>query len=437
MSKSIRKYGILDVSKEVPDGKIHDVEKLILSNRNIDVIEDLGACKNLKKILLKQNRLESYSGVVNCYELISLDLSFNRIAEMIDMTNLTKLTFLNLSNNKIRRIQGMNKLYNLETLLLNDNDISIIENVKQLRNLRNLVLSDNKIMELGEIPSLQGVQKISLSNNKIRDISKIKNMENLKELRLNKNKIVSLPESLKFNPKLEILDVGNNLIFEEKGIAIVKELLKIDNLNLRGNKIEEQEGFLDKVLGMNANIEVLNNKRVRPTKKFAKNRADRSKGNENKNPRDRFKRQKRGDEEAEEAGLNHQANDQFFEEEKEEPSMPEKKEFKKGKKHPVNDEVNVDDVQPEATENETKPKEITKPLSNTVEMLDILKSKAEKKDPHKLITGIVNIKQNKKHKSSKNGKKGKNGTDDLLLGKRGKKTLDRLLNKDASADPWD
>jgi len=47
---------------------------------------------------------------------------------------------------------------------------------------------------------------------------------------------------------LEVLDIGNNFIRDFTDIEPLKFLLKLENLNLKGNPITRADGYKEKVL---------------------------------------------------------------------------------------------------------------------------------------------------------------------------------------------
>lgn len=130
------------------------------------------------------------------------------------------------------------------------------------------VLSHNKIETMPSLPTLKDLTKLSVAHNRIRLVPDLSGNEVLRELRLNDNKITTLPDTLRRCSSLEILDLGNNLLKEwryrkqsvNKGVvfcmlkfyhfsdvAPLGSLLKLTNLNLKGNPVASKEGYREKV----------------------------------------------------------------------------------------------------------------------------------------------------------------------------------------------
>ncbi|XP_067887018.1 protein phosphatase 1 regulatory subunit 42 isoform X4 [Heterodontus francisci] len=100
---------------------------LNFSNKNIDEIDDLSACKNLSVLYLYDN---------NITQIHNLDFAFN-------------LTHLYLQNNNITHIANLSSLQNLSKLYLGGNCISVVEELEGLTELRELHV-ENQRLPLGE-----------------------------------------------------------------------------------------------------------------------------------------------------------------------------------------------------------------------------------------------------------------------------------------------
>ncbi|XP_059838269.1 protein phosphatase 1 regulatory subunit 42 isoform X4 [Hypanus sabinus] len=100
---------------------------LNFSDKNIDQIDDLTACKNLSVLYLYDN---------NITEIHNLGFAFN-------------LTHLYLQNNSITHISNLASLRNLSKLYLGGNCISVVEELEGLTELRELHL-ENQRLPLGE-----------------------------------------------------------------------------------------------------------------------------------------------------------------------------------------------------------------------------------------------------------------------------------------------
>ncbi|XP_065593258.1 centriolin [Cyrtonyx montezumae] len=98
-----------------------------------------------------------------CSKLERLNLSNNQIERIEKLEKLLKLCELNLSCNKISKIEGMEHLHNLQKMNLMGNEIEHIPAWvgKKLRSLRALNLKQNKISSLHEIAKLKPLQDLT------------------------------------------------------------------------------------------------------------------------------------------------------------------------------------------------------------------------------------------------------------------------------------
>lgn len=180
-----------DILRELPKYGFINLNKLYLSDNQIDDISDL--------VLIKSNYLE-------------------------------KLYF---SNNKIKDISILEKVCfeNLQTLYLNNNEISDINILSKTNfpNLKNLSLHNNKISDINVFESVnfKELQFLSLHDNQIKDIAVFKNANftDLNTLYIFNNQIsdISTFDRGKF-PKLVYFYIYGNNIDYIKNRTIIKDL---------------------------------------------------------------------------------------------------------------------------------------------------------------------------------------------------------------------
>ncbi|XP_042686594.1 centriolin isoform X2 [Centrocercus urophasianus] len=98
-----------------------------------------------------------------CSKLERLNLSNNQIEKIEKLDKLLKLRELNLSYNKISKIEGMEHLRNLQKMNLAGNEIEHIPVWvgKKLRSLRILNLKQNKVSSLHEVAKLKPLQDLT------------------------------------------------------------------------------------------------------------------------------------------------------------------------------------------------------------------------------------------------------------------------------------
>lgn len=114
------------------------VSRLVLSFRNILVVDNLIGFEKLTKLQLDNNVIERIENLDHLVNLTWLDLSFNNITKIENLDKLVHLKDLSLFSNKIKRIEGLDALKSLEILSLGNNRIADLHNVKDLRHLRSL-----------------------------------------------------------------------------------------------------------------------------------------------------------------------------------------------------------------------------------------------------------------------------------------------------------
>ncbi|XP_051878572.1 protein phosphatase 1 regulatory subunit 42 [Pristis pectinata] len=202
---------------------------LNFSNKNIDEIDDLSACKNLSVLYLYDNSIT---------QIHNLGFALN-------------LTHLYLQNNSITHIANLSSLQNLSKLYLGGNCISVVEELEGLTKLRELHL-ENQRLPLGE--------KLLFDPRTLQSLKK-----SLCVLNIKKNNIDEIKE-------LACLENLNQFMAEENQIHDIKELeyvlsqwQKLWYLNLSGNPVCQKAKYRDKVMVMSTSLEVLDGKEVNNT----------------------------------------------------------------------------------------------------------------------------------------------------------------------------
>ena len=231
--------------------------------KNIDEMEDLSSCIELKKFLLSGNKLKQLDeGIGFMNSLTYLDVSHNHLDSLNGIQRLTRLSVLNASHNQLVSIEFTEKLVHLKALILNHNRISMIENIGHLKELNTLILSNNHIEKIQGIKGLIQLKKLSLAHNHLRELPSLDGVPELKELRLNANKIMRIPKHLVYNSGLEFIDLGNNIINDLNDLDSLSLLIHLQNVNLRGNPICKDEHYRDKMDRLVPPLKVLDGKRI-------------------------------------------------------------------------------------------------------------------------------------------------------------------------------
>ncbi|XP_078254823.1 protein phosphatase 1 regulatory subunit 42 isoform X4 [Rhinoraja longicauda] len=190
------------------------------SNKNIDEIDDLSACKNLSVLYLYDN---------NITRIHNLGFALN-------------LTHLYLQNNNIMHIANLSLLQHLSKLYLGGNCISVVEELEGLTELRELHL-ENQRLPLGE--------KLLFDPRTLQSLKK-----SLIVLNIKKNNIDEIKE-------LACLENLNQFMAEENQIHNIKELEYVLNqwpklwyLNLSGNPVCQKAKYRDKIMVMSTSLDL-------------------------------------------------------------------------------------------------------------------------------------------------------------------------------------
>ena len=231
-----------------------------LSNQSLKSLPDIPL--EIYKLDVSNNAFEElvFSQKLN---LSMLNLSKNQLKSVKQLENLENLTVLNLSYNALQEIP-IGLPLKLKALILNNNQLSSIKNLK-LYSINTLVLSNNQIFHLENVYGL-GLKKLSLGHNLLTEFPNLETSD-LRELKVNDNQISRVDlEQIKLIPKLEILDLGNNLIKEFRDIIHLMSL-KLRQLNLKGNPICLLKDYQVKIRKMLPSIWVLDGKNIRNLEK--------------------------------------------------------------------------------------------------------------------------------------------------------------------------
>ncbi|KAM3840946.1 protein phosphatase 1 regulatory subunit 42 isoform 1-T1 [Vipera latastei] len=200
---------------------------LKLSNKNIEVIDDLSLCKNLNVLYLYDN---------NIRQIHNLDFA-------------TNLRHLYLQNNCITRIENLESLIRLEKLYLGGNCITVVEGLETLEELRELHVESQQL-PLGEKllfdpRSLNSLSKslsvLNISNNNIDELSDLSILENISHL-------IAVDNQLHHIKDLEFV------------LSIWTKLYKME---LNGNPVCHKPKYRDKVILQSKCLELLDGKEIK------------------------------------------------------------------------------------------------------------------------------------------------------------------------------
>eukprot|EP00736_Rhodelphis_marinus_P007358 Rmarinus@m.15472 len=136
------------------------------SRRGLIFIPAMFQTTKLSVLLLPQNAIRRIRHLPPT--LVSLDLSHNNIESMEGLSECPQLRRVYLHHNKIKEITGLSGTPELEELWLGANNISGVPPLKHLRHLHTIDLSSNSILTAMDVASLRhnpSLAVISLANN--------------------------------------------------------------------------------------------------------------------------------------------------------------------------------------------------------------------------------------------------------------------------------
>merc|ERR1719506_806257 len=280
---SEQRLRFVDVLTELPNGDAAAATELALPGRDLTDVDSLESCRNLRKLELKDNRLTDLGFLEMNHELCWLGAAQNRIERIRGLDNLASLAVLDLSDNQLSRLEGLAGLSGLKALIAARNRITRIEGLSPKRNplLETLVLSHNQISECHMAP-FPALKKLSLAQNQMHAFPGLATLPQLTELRLNGNRISALSGDISRQPRLSIVDVGNNLMQKAESLEPLRGLLWIKSLNLFGNAVAQdmESEALKGIMASLPRLEILNNRRLeKPGTNGKKKERQRSNGN--------------------------------------------------------------------------------------------------------------------------------------------------------------
>ncbi|KAM4029137.1 protein phosphatase 1 regulatory subunit 42 isoform 2-T3 [Anomaloglossus baeobatrachus] len=202
------------------------VTHLNFSNKHIDCLDDLSACKNLTVLYLYDN---------NIREIRSLGF-------------LTNLTHLYLQNNSISCIESLSGLKRLEKLYLGGNYLTVIEGLEGLGELRELHIESQKIppgekllFDPRTLHSLSSLSVLNISNNNIDELRELEVLENITQL----------------------LSVDNHLNDIKDVELVLKKWPRLWRMDLTGNPVCQKPKYRDKVIVIAKALEILDGREIK------------------------------------------------------------------------------------------------------------------------------------------------------------------------------
>lgn len=203
--------GVVEVPCEDKIDEMLKLERLDLSNLNLENLKFLNCFTYLEWLNLDGNRIKDIGPLVSLKNLKALLLRNNENLNFELLKKIQCLEFLVLDKNNIKNIDFLSELINLEYLSLSENNIEDITPLKKLINLEYILLDDNKIQDVFILKKLTNLITIQISQNQLKDIDAFSELTNLESLSFMDNQV--------------------------RDIMPLKKLKKIENLYLYGNPI--------------------------------------------------------------------------------------------------------------------------------------------------------------------------------------------------------
>ena len=123
--------------------------------------------------ILENELIGGNGGNLSNYALEDMDqveLIRKEINDLQGLENCLNLKILNLSGNKIKDISEIWGLARIEELYLDNNKIGYIENLVNLKNLKILDLSNNRIDDISSLFNLDKLEFVNLLNNPVSEV---------------------------------------------------------------------------------------------------------------------------------------------------------------------------------------------------------------------------------------------------------------------------
>lgn len=197
------------------------VTHLNFSNKNIDFIDDLSACRNLTVLYLYDNQINHIRNLGFASNLTHLYLQNNYISCIENLSGLKRLEKLYLGGNYLTVLEGLENLEEIKELHIENQHLppgeKLLFDPRTLHSLSKslcvLNVSNNNLDDLKDLEILQSVTQFIAVENQIqgiKDLDFLSKWSNLWRLDLSRNPVCQKPkyrdEVIVLSTSLEILD---------------------------------------------------------------------------------------------------------------------------------------------------------------------------------------------------------------------------------------
>jgi len=233
-------------------------------------VSGLDVCTSLIRLDLSDNQLttNAIAPVAALPNLKWLSIANNNVKCIKCLQSLGTLEVLNASHNEIEGKVSVGRMTELKALVLSNNKIQTVGGLEKLRKLDTLILSHNSLSSLGGwIAGATSLQKLSVSHNPLHDeaaTAGLNGLISMKELRMNHCQLSNVPSAILCMKKLQILEMGSNLISKFENLKVLESVQSMWQLNLKGCPVVQKDGYKQRILDLVPRVDVLDTKRIRP-----------------------------------------------------------------------------------------------------------------------------------------------------------------------------
>jgi Leucine-rich repeat (LRR) protein len=200
---------------------------------------------HVRYLNLSSNMLADVPAIDKMHSLLSVNLQGNKLtqADFLGLENkLVYLQSVNLSQNQLRTLPEAVNLPRLTKLNLNENSIRSLDGLRGHQHLRQLEARKNKINSLEGLRDLPRLEEIFLAENNISSLSSLGDLPKLTFLHLRANQIKSISEQLPKCPKLQRLNLRENLISDYTVTQNLMQFKALMDINISSNPMDEELG---------------------------------------------------------------------------------------------------------------------------------------------------------------------------------------------------
>ncbi len=189
---------------------IPNLEIFCCNERNIDSIESLSHCINIKELYCCGNNLKNFKRLNNCVNIRILNCWNNQLKSLDTLPVCINLQKINLGCNRITSLEPLKNCVNLQELHCNFNNITSLEPLSNCVNLKQLHCNNNEVTSLEPLSNCVNLQYLCCSHNKISSLASLSNCVNLRDIDCSYNQITTL--ELYDHTNIKSLRCGNNKI---------------------------------------------------------------------------------------------------------------------------------------------------------------------------------------------------------------------------------